>query len=247
MRGYVTFLLVLASLFFTLILIGASQKPYDISFSRAIAAERTCGVAMNSKEVAAEAMRQGGLEGFRIYNSTHSQAICNNPDLGGQLNFFCFRIEEAKIWVIEGAFYNLATLDKTAFDPEMDVRLYCAPLVSDDMMREHAKQIRAGSLVCSGCKEFNTTANNISELAQGIIDSLPKDTDGLPDYSAAQLPLCMASIIPQITSNLDPNENPDLTSITIDNPLVVSVYYPDFNVSAVSYLPASYKIYEANP
>ena len=244
MRGYITFLLVLSSLFFTLILIGASQKPYDISFSKAIAAERTYGVAMNSKEVAAEAIRQGSLEAFNLYETTHSAAECYVEPFF-EKNPFCYREEEVPLWVKAGAFIRLATLDKSAFDSDMEVEIYCTPLATDDLLRQEASAMRTGG--APDPKKFITyvaSTTNVSELALSFI-TLPENDNDPVVYHTDKIPTCMASITP--TFRKTGVKDLDLTMITIDTPLVVSVYYPDFNISAVSYLPASYKIYEASP
>ena len=244
MKGYVTFLLVLVSLSFIIIIIGASQKPYDISFSKAIAAERAYGVAMNSKEVAAEAMRQGGVEAFGIYELTHTAAECYVPPYF-EANLFCYREEEVPIVVKAGAFIRLATLDKSAFDPDMEIEFYCTPLVTDDMLRKEATNMRAGgTLDPVAFFTYDNSTTNASELALSYV-TLPQNNVDTVTYHTDRMPLCMASIIPAFRKT--GVKDLDLSGISIDNPLVVSAYYRDFNVSAVSYLPASYKIYEANP
>ncbi len=81
MRGYISFLLVSASvlLFLSLMELRLASGPADLSL--AIRLERAHGFGMNAKEAATECIRQGARDGFAGYDSTHSLGSCAHcPD-----------------------------------------------------------------------------------------------------------------------------------------------------------------------
>jgi len=244
MKGYLSFLLVFASAFLILTILQSYYAPNEVSFQKAIAAERVYQVEMNSKEAALEAVREGGREGFSIYNQSHFSFICNDPDLGGPLDPLCFRIDEAKIWVKAGAYLYLVKLGQSVSGQSMDVGIFCtsSSSLSDDEARDIARSIREQGSYCPGCGLYQSATANVSVFAKDLIAKGQKDSAGNPVYSKIAGSQCMEIIIPDIQAGIDPDENPELEKISLNGAIVASAYYRDFNVSAVSFIPAGYEV-----
>ncbi len=81
MRGYISFLLVFASVLLFLSLMELRLASGSTDLSSAIRLERANGFGMNAKEAAAECIRQGARDGFADYDSAHSLGSCAHcPD-----------------------------------------------------------------------------------------------------------------------------------------------------------------------
>lgn len=126
MRGYLSFVLVLASLALLFSLLDVSLAAADRDFSRAVAVERAYGVQMNAKEAVLESARQGGMAGFGAYDQAHDLAGCAAcPDHGCMLAGpaacnaavcqGCFRENEARQAAEEGAAAAVAGLAQHQF------------------------------------------------------------------------------------------------------------------------------------
>jgi hypothetical protein len=144
MRGYLSFLLVLASLLLVIMLLVSAAALKDFSLSRAIAAERTYQLQMNIKEVVLEAGRQGAVQAFTTYSFTHSKDACIRKPMF-TMNPDCFKDVEAMQQAKEGAYDRIKML--TAFDPDYAILLWCGlPLTESEARNHSAKMITDSSL-----------------------------------------------------------------------------------------------------
>lgn len=135
MRGYVSFILVSASvlLLSSLILLHDSSGPVDLS--QAVAAERAYGIQMNAKEAVMESVRSGAASGFLAYDSVHSLENCTHcidhgcavsdpppPNYCDEiLCGGCFRESDAREAAVISAEGRLAALRLHAFDGDFNV------------------------------------------------------------------------------------------------------------------------------
>lgn len=136
MRGYLSFVLVLASvvLVFTLLEINMVSKSFDLS--KAISVERAYGLQMNVKESILESARQGARDGFNTYDFTHDIKLCKHcPDsfclpptpplptnyCDPLLCAQCFRESEARMESERYAVSNITTLGHHHFDSDFRV------------------------------------------------------------------------------------------------------------------------------
>jgi hypothetical protein len=231
-----------------LILISTSQIPYSISFSKAIAAEKLYQSQMNSKEIIAQSIRQGGMAAFKVYNSTHSLAMCD-PKLGGPADPACFRIEEAALWTKAGAYLYLVNADLTKFDPDIEIDYFCMPSMNDIIAQSMAMD--PTQLNYPGISLFSDPGKNFSDYSLELIAKATKDKSGNPIYSAITLPVCMDIIYPEIEEDpqnklvTDPKlkKNPDLKKIRIVNGIIGSeAYFQKFNASSVVYIPSGFEV-----
>jgi hypothetical protein len=244
MKGYLSFLLVFVSVFMILTLIEVSQLPSQISFSKAIAAERVYQVQMNAKEVALESVRHGGISAFKLYNETHKSEICktqspNHPN--------CFRSEEAIIWTKAGSFVLLSLLERANFDSDIKVNIFCTDSMTDSQLIESSKEVREGRAP----ESIKAETRNATDYVQFLLSSVPTTSNGLPNYSMIKGPDCYSIINPLIENNPAdinapsnvPLENPILKHIELDGVIVMRAYYPAFNISSVAYVPAGSKVF----
>jgi len=228
MRGYLSFILVLASALTMLNLVILYWQPERIDLSKAIAIERVYQAQMNVKEVVLESIRRGGMEGFALYNSSHSVLFCD-PELGGPAHPNCFRIEEAGNWTRAGAFYKLTSVDTKSFDDDLEVDIWCMKGINEDVARSIAS-----SKSCPSCLSYNTQSPNLTALIASGVSQMD----------------CADFIYPQIVPSLLPEENPILKNMkitggvagSIGGSIGISTRYPRFNISAVSYLPTGYEV-----
>ncbi len=226
MKGYLSFILVFVSAFLILNLVQASEQANKISFSKAIAAERTYQFGMNGKEAASEAIRQGATSAFNEYSLNHSVAKCAAPPLYDKTPE-CFRPDEAKIWTKYGAYLSLVKLSNIKFAADMDVRISCAPPITRVTANTFASRD-----ICPNCDDFTTTAQNISELIAIVNTTGPL--------------LCMDTVSPNIQPiPSDLTLNPELVDVKLSGSqmIVVVVHYNKFGMTSVSYLPQGYKVY----
>lgn len=242
MRGYLTFLLVLVSVIFILIIIQASQLPYQVSFSKAIAAERTYQVQMNSKEVILETIRLGAWDGYYAYTLFHHESVCETE---GPEHPNCFRIPEARLWTQLGIYARLATLDTSMFDEEIEIEVFCRRSITDEQARDIAKSKRKGATNSLG--NYIDYGLNLSELVFKELGEY--DPGNPPDFESIKLPGCMASVYTDISplentdiENSMPNKDPELKSIRLTDTIVVSAYYKTFDVASVSHIPAGWEV-----
>jgi len=225
MRGYLSFVLVLASALVILNLVILHWQPQSISLANAIAVERVYQTQMNAKEVVLESIRAGGMEAFELYNKTHNVTVCQTQ---GPDHPLCFRIEEAREWARAGSFFRLATIDTQAFDEDMEVSIWCMSGITEETAR-----LIANTDNCPICSSYKTSSSNLTqEIASGIARGG-----------------CAAYIYPEIVS-YNPVENPELANFTITGgptgsiggSIGISVRYHKFNISSVSYIPAGYVV-----
>lgn len=221
MRGYLSFLLAFASVFLILSFIEASEQSGKISFSKAIAAERAYQAQMNAKEAVLEAAHDGAAEGFRIYNSTHTVAACADPATGD----LCFKADDARLAAKLGAYSYIAKLSEARVDPDMDVRIWCRQAMSRDLADSFA---RYGSE--AGSERYQPVRQDLAGLIKRTLGTAP------PSWA------CLDSTYPHIEYGADTSINPQLEKTELTGVVGVSVDYPAFNVSAVSYIPKGYMV-----
>jgi hypothetical protein len=251
MRGYLNFFLVFISVFFILSIIQASTYSNDISFSKAIAAERNYQAQMNFKEVALQSIRLGAIEGYTLYNITHDINKCDPNYVGGgggPNHPLCFRIEEARIFAQAGAFTRLALLDIDLFDPDSELEFFCTNILTDDISREIASKKKLGITYCPGCNEFSTNANNATELTDQLITNAPK-INNQPDFSKIVTPSCMSILYPEIEEDplntilpFGSKRNPSLKAVQINGYILSSIYSQKFGISSVAHIPAGFEV-----
>lgn len=149
MRGYVTFILVLASVFLLLNLISSYYAATGSDKYREIAVVRAYQLQLNLKDVVLEAAKTGAEEGLHAYliECTISDS-CEH--------------ELARKAAISGAQKKLNELEDASFDSEFQVELWCgAPMPGEnaDLKRRMAmeKKVLAPGLsfslsspVCTG-------------------------------------------------------------------------------------------------
>jgi len=131
LRGYLSFILVLASLALLLSLLELEISAASMDLSRAIGVERSYGLMMNSKEVVLESARQGAVSGFKAYDATHDLSSCVHcldagclpPAVPPPPNFCdvalcsrCFRESEAREAARVSAVANVLALSSHGFD-----------------------------------------------------------------------------------------------------------------------------------
>jgi hypothetical protein len=132
LQGYISFILVLASLALVLAMLEMNLAAGDRDFSKAVAVERAYGLQMNAKEAVLEAARQGAKEGFGAYDGTHSLAACRAcmdygcaagvpPSCDDAACRACFRENEARQAAEEGAGAAVAGLARHRFDRDFQV------------------------------------------------------------------------------------------------------------------------------
>lgn len=221
MKGYLSFLLALASVFLILSFIEAAEQSGKISFSKAIAAERAYQAQMNAKEAVLEAVHDGAAEGFRTYNSTHSVAACADPAAGD----LCFKADDARLAAKLGAYAYIAKLGEVRIDPDMDVRIWCRQGMSRDLADSFARYGNA-----AGSEAYQPVGQDLAGLINGTSGSAP------PSWP------CLDSVYPHIEYGEDASANPHLEKTELTSAVGVSVDYPAFNVSAVSYIPKGYMV-----
>ena len=145
MRGYVSFLLVMAGSLILIDLLAVYSASTSIDLSTAIAAERAYGLEMNVKEIVLESVRSGGSSGFSGYDRTHELRKCMHcmdhscalptpanplppnrcdPVLCGD----CFRESGAREAAVEGAMEMLSGLGTQDFDPDFSIEFAEAEL-----------------------------------------------------------------------------------------------------------------------
>ena len=144
MRGYLSFVLVLASLILVFTLLELSLASNSVDLSKAISAERAYGVQMNVKESIIESAKQGALEGFNTYDSSHDLSLCKHchdffcapqellppPNVCDQsLCERCFRESDARIEAEKGAILRVVGLANHNFDNDFDI--FISPAVID--------------------------------------------------------------------------------------------------------------------
>ena len=226
MKGYLSFILVFVSAFLILNLVQASEQASKVSFSKAIAAERTYQYGMNGKEAAVEAIRQGALSSFNDYDKNYIYAECGLPPAYVN-NQKCFRPDEAKLWTKAGAYLSLVQLSNTKFSDDVDVKISCVPSITRVVANQFVSQD-----ICLGCQNFSTSAQNLTELI-----ALINATGPLPCMDV------VSPIVEPIPGNI--NTNPSLNGVTLSGSqmIVVVVHDKKFDITSVSYIPAGYEVY----
>lgn len=135
MRGYISFLLVLASVLLVILLLNSSILVRELSFSDAIISEKTYQLQMNVKELILESARQGAINGFNGYSHTHSKIACkrhplytNNPD--------CFNDHDAILRTKTSAIASMAQLN--THNSDFDLLLWCTQSKNEHLAQKHS-------------------------------------------------------------------------------------------------------------
>ncbi len=231
MRGYLSFVLVLASVVLILSFVQIDLSSTNFDLSKAISAERTYQVQMNVKEAVIESVRQGGMEGFLEYDSTHSHqaclrycadmGVCTHPDTPPCDSMMCgrecFRVSDAQMKAEESAIEKVVELSALGFDPDFEVLLWCGPEPMDFEARDIAERMKS--------------AESLSACASCI-------------------PLTLASCGSALTATVRPGEIPDsyaLESVQLApragaGVIGISVLSGKLDIASVSYLPQSLEV-----
>lgn len=114
MRGYVSFLIVLAALFLFIHLLEHRMVVNSSSDDRIIAAERIYQDGMNIKEVVHETARQAAREGFLLYLASIA------------FDKKSFDLKAAKKAVRTHVYKKLSSLQLQRFFPDSEVLLWCS-------------------------------------------------------------------------------------------------------------------------
>ncbi len=204
MRGYVSFLLVLAALAILAILAGAYSNSKSLNFSKAIALERADQLSLDAKRAMLTAAKYGAIAGFAGYAA---EIMASG---GGQ----AFNPNEAKERVKDGVIASLALLD-FAEEEDYEISLWCGEIAGESGLDSIAEQtLRAGSPeMCDACKPTSLCRDYV-------------DVEIISGSSFANLGLGSRNL----------GENPKIFGITI--------YSEKFNISKVSYIPTSEKIFK---
>jgi len=169
MRGFISFLLVLAFVFFITVFVSSFYISSSISLSKAMVVERAYQLQMNIKENILEAIRQGAEEGYGIYSATHSKVACIKklPN--------CFKDNEAMEAAKSGAMLKLLQLSSITFDSEFEVYLWCGTPPSE--AQAHAEAI---GLVLNGTLTTNQFSSiSTAACTNALTIELSQSTDPL--------------------------------------------------------------------
>ncbi len=136
MRGYLSFILALASLLLVFSLLEARAASHSADLSKAISVQRAYSAQMNMKECILEAARQGALEGFAAYDASHDTRLCRHcPDAycsllptapnhcDSHLCSRCFREYEARAEAERYAHSMINLLHSHQFDSDFSIEI----------------------------------------------------------------------------------------------------------------------------
>jgi|GEM_PF-1895672 len=178
MRGHLSFVLVFLSVILLFHLLELQLASKDFNLSKAVAVQRIYSVQMNIKENILEASRQGAVEGFTAYDSSHDISLCRHcPDHAcipaSPTNFCdaalcsrCFREGEAREHAEEGALLKLVSLKTHGFDPDfsssigdagLSAYLKAEPLSSNGFSFSHV-QFQDDVLISLSSVKFSISA-----------------------------------------------------------------------------------------
>ncbi|MBN1169876.1 hypothetical protein JXA56_02535 [Candidatus Micrarchaeota archaeon] len=131
MRGYLSFVLVFLAIVLVFSMLNLNIKNND---PKMLITERIYSTSMNVKEIILESLDQGAEKAFRDYDAHHNVSLCRHctdhycspeplaPNFcNAGLCKQCFRVDEARAYARQGAFYNYEKLKSHIFDPEFDI------------------------------------------------------------------------------------------------------------------------------
>lgn len=207
MKGYLSFLLVLAALAALIVLADAYANTKALNFSKSIALERMEELSLDAKRSMLTAAKYGAIAGFSAYT----------VELAASGGIDAFDPEEAKERIRDGVLASLALLDFSSED--FQVLPWCGEIggegeldsIAESSLRHGAPEMCANCRPLPACKDF-----------------IDVETLGLSELSPKMANLALGS------ENL--GGNPKLFGITI--------YSAKFNISKVSYIPTSEKLFE---
>lgn len=140
MKGYLSFILVIASIFLFISLLLVFRSSSSVDLSKAIAVERAYGLGMNVKEAAFESVTEGAKDGFRTYDALHDVSLCKHcpdhfcvpptpanpapPNICDAMRCSgCFREAEARESAATRAITKIRLLKSHHFDPDFTISL----------------------------------------------------------------------------------------------------------------------------
>ncbi len=145
MKGYISFILVFASIFLILTFITINLSSTDFNLARAVSAERTYQIQLNLKEAMIESAKQGAMNGFEKYSVLRSDEAClmycvergvcllsrpptcNKPSC----KQFCFKESDAEKAAEEAAVSNMARVKSAFSQDDVSIELWCGALGGD--------------------------------------------------------------------------------------------------------------------
>lgn len=209
MRGYISFLLVLAALAILIVLANSYNNSKSVNFSKAIALERMEQLSLDAKRSMLTAAKYGAIAGFLEY-------LAELAATGGAK---AFDPQKAKERVQEGVIASLALIGFSQ-EPDYEISLWCGEISGESELDEIAgRSLRNGApQMCASCKPLSLCKDFVDvEIIAGIQNA---------DFAIANLGLGSRNL----------GGNPKIFGATI--------YSEKFNVSKVSYIPTSEKIFE---
>ena len=147
MKGYFSFLLVLASVALILIYARVYSDTHALDFSELILLEKSHQDILNFKGAMIESIRTGGKSAFDDYSKTHTTAACLSP----QTSKFCFKKDEAELAVRNGAYQSLIAL--SGYPTQYQKIIWCG-VRPDRFDLDNAVQsmrLNHKPLPCTGC------------------------------------------------------------------------------------------------
>ncbi|HIE56406.1 MAG TPA: hypothetical protein EYP90_14745 [Chromatiaceae bacterium] len=231
MKGYLSFVLVFASVILILGFVQADLSAGTVDLSRAISAERAYQAQMNVKEVLLEAAAQGGLRGYGAYADGRSELACVQycPDFGECLHpktppcdmvkcaDKCFRISDAQSEAEKGAMLKMREVSAAEFDSGADIVIWCGPKPPDAAQTNLAERMRSvrTALACDGCSQLPAPACDYM-LTATVLRGIAPDSFWLESIQMA--PRSGTGVIG------------------------ASFYYPAQDLATVSYIPAGVEV-----
>ena len=174
MRGYLSFLLVLAALAILTVLAVSYSNSKSLNFSKAIALERMEQLSLDEKRTMLVSAKYGAIAGFLAYLA----------ETVGSQGAAAFDPNEAKERIKDGVYTSLLLID---FSTESDFQtvFWCGEVSSESELGALAEQsLRAGApLICANCQPIQSPA------CRDFIDAEAGFNPSSGDFTIANLAL----------------------------------------------------------
>jgi hypothetical protein len=146
MRGYLSFILVFASLILLLTLLQAFSRSVDSNLSKEIAMGRAYHIQLNVRDAVLEAAAQGARDGFLEYTVLHVAEGDFDP-------------AAAREAARRKAYERMSALSKWTFDPDFDVKLWCGYTDQRETRALQGKMLdEKNALICADCSGLDSPA-----------------------------------------------------------------------------------------
>ncbi len=143
MRGFVSFLLVLAALAILVVLAHAYNNSKTVNFSNAIALERMEQLSLEAKRNMLTAAKYGAIAGFLGYLA----------EVAASEGMKAFDLLEAKERIRDGVIASLSLLDFSA-ERDYEIKMWCGEISSEGEFGEIAERslVEGVTGTCANCK-----------------------------------------------------------------------------------------------